>query len=720
MQKQIRVNIKYIDSKKYLHSSFNNFSDLIDELYYKLAELDKPSIELSEYTEIIPMYDIYTENIILVKRNEVYDKLLMFHYRPITNETIKLITNKKSLQFLTNYDIDTLQHTFYKLIYDIGKNTDELTNCLRPSFLPVIRSTTPYYTKTELIYLALNMNLWIDSNDTTQSHSLSDICNLVIKNDITSQSLLKHQVYIKETHADNYIKYYSFLGSQSFNYYLRYPKLNNRDFRLEHHIKNFRNILINSPGWDKSYYLYRWIQNDDYIKKLNLKVGDTWTDYGFLSTTRQPFIDSDTNYFGYVLLKVKVPKGVKGSGLSIEFYSHFPEEQEIVFPPSNYKLVSHENVKYFHPDEYVSEKVTVKYEFEWISFLNDDFLQATGNERFIPTLDISTFKPKNFDLGINLKYFSETFEKEFMCKIGNENIVFTVNKILNETNNNPYHNMFYTNNITDIRRSEIKDKEIFLCWQNDVSGDINLLIEISTIISVNYYFKFSGMETKIIGDYTYDDIIMFIANLAKFFNIDKVIINSDYKRFSDIIDINIKNPHSYHDVQLYISDTNYFNQCLHHYINLIYSNNDYTSSFSKYIFDNVNIKGVGYEIIAKVMAISIDEFIQITNKNIINESYIDLIFKIAKKIKNKGKIIDLYMYIVLHYNYLIPYLHAFINDEYGINLVNVIFLLEWKNMLHIDEESKYTMPMQSMNIPSVNSIKLKRAQIIQKKYQLLT
>jgi hypothetical protein len=95
--------------------------------------------------------------------------------------------------------------------------------------------------------------------------------------------------------------------------------------------------------------------------------------------------------------------------------------------------------------------------------------------------------------------------------------------------------MFYTNSIDKkVRQILVGHKELFLTWQNE-NGDINLAIEVSNILSVNYYFKFSGMETKLTGKMTYDDIVIFIANLAKLFNSDKVVINSDYKKFSNII-----------------------------------------------------------------------------------------------------------------------------------------------------------------------------------------
>lgn len=745
LQPIIRVKLQYDQIDKNIIKSFTSYDELLYELYSHLGILSKPSDELSDLTNLsnIPLFDIYTQNIVLVGRDELYHKIITFHYRPITQQTIKFISKEKSLNFVKNFNLNIMEDSFYKLMYKIGQTTDEVTSCLRPSFLPILRSTTPYYKKSELIYLALNMNLWTDNTTVT------DVCQRVSNNDINGKELLMHKMYIEANSGDNYIKYYSFLGSSKYNYYLRFPKENHRDLQLEHHINNFRSLLIKSPGWNKSYYVYRWIKDDTYLQ--HYKLGDMWIDNGFLSTTRQAFVSSDKNYFGYILIKIKVPAlNISGSGLSVEFYSHFPEEQEIIFPPSKYKLTSSTNTIYYHPNDSVSEKVNIKYEFEWTSFIEEYIdINSYKSAIEIPILDFATYNQTYYDLPSVLHEFNTQYPSNFKTKIGQEDVIFTIDGI---QTNDPYKSMFYSNNIDKkVRQMLIGSKELFLTWQN-TNGDINMAIEISTILSVNYYFKFSGMETKLIGNMTHNDILIFIANLAKIFNSAKIVINSDYKKYSDIIDNtcesiveNNMSKANYHEHQLYLSDTNYFNQMLHHYINMISCRLNYANSFCTNIINNPYITS-DIRIIQYVLELSLSEFVKNKKQIIIYESYIELIFKLANKIlnekitikndttqtciqqainskrsiivSNEKKIIDLYLYLIDTYNYLVPYLHAYLYHEYNINIDVIMQELNWKMMLNAPNHI-YIEPIKAINVFIANDFKLNTIKKEDKKYTLV-
>jgi hypothetical protein len=632
--KKIIINI-YNNNNK-VKKEFKNYDELINYLYINLGIIkDVEIIDIisnSKYVKICPLYDIYTQNIYLVELENVYDKLINHHYRPI-NQNIKNIINKsdnkKSINFIKNFNIDILEQTFYKNIYNTSPTTEELTECLRPSFLPFFKSTNPYYSKTELIYLALNKNLQIKDLEST--------CNVIKENDITSANLLKHQIYIRENSADKYIKYYSFLGSRPFNYYLRFPADNYRDDILEKHINNFRNILINSPSWDKSYYLYRWINNDNYLKFL--KIGDFWIDRGFMSTTRQPFVDPSNNYFGFILIKIKIPKDVKGCGLSVEYYSHFPEEQEIIIAPSKYKLVDVQNTKYFHPDPTLENKIISKYEFEWISNLDDlDFIDVKSyksEKKLISSLNFDTYHLSGYNITENLVTFKNEYSDKFYSKIGKIDVLFYLNNI----ESGAYDKFFYTNILDKAERYETLDKEIFIIWQNESTGDINLFIEIGSIISVNYYNRFIGNELNLdTNNVSNNDILLFINNLAKLFNIDKIVIHPDYRNFWNIIDksifanIDINNIDSFHIKQLYISDCFYFNQLLYLYIDDLNETKIIFSEFTKFLYNNDVIKFTyGKDTLKYLMNINLNEFIN----DYINEykhkynveSYLDLIIK---------------------------------------------------------------------------------------------
>jgi len=655
----------------------NTIEEIINDLYYNLKTINDKKIidQISSYYKLFPLYDIYTENIILVRLNELYDRLINYHFRPIKD--LSILKNEKHINFMKNFNLELLYKTFLENIYNKSKETGELTNCLRPSFLPIFRYITPYYSKTELIYMALNMGLWEDGLN------VETVCKNVSDNDIVGDKLLEHQLFIRENYADYYIKYYSFLGSGIFNYYLRFPWKNNRDTIIEQHINNFRSILIKSPSWNKSYIFYRWISQDDFLRKF--KINDIWEEYGFLSTTRQAFVDPEKNYFGYILVKIRVPANVQGCGLAIEYYSHFPEEQEIIFAPSKFKLVNTANTKYYHPNPVVKDKIVSKYEFEWIGHINEYIRQGYLEKTYINTL--------NFDdklYGNKIDDFYSRYYNKFYSKIGNANILFYIAKI----EQGPYDLFFYSNLIQDN-----DNNGIFITWQNNETGEINLFIEISNIISVNYYNKFNPSETKILDDYTYDDIIQFIKNLGNLFEIDKIIIHSDHKKYFEIINFNDYEIDTFHKKQLYISDCFYFNQILMNYITEFYMIKYNSSKFIQYLIDKShenNFKlSIGINTIKIILDTDLIEFINEYNKpSYINDPLIDQIFKIANKIYNKkesvikelnnikktnikiipgNKIIDLYIYLFYNYYYLIPYLHGIIFEILNIDFNDIYF-----------------------------------------------
>ena len=51
-------------------------------------------IKLSKYNEFIPMFDIYSEKIYPIRKDNIYYRLLFCHYRFINNEVKKWIENK--------------------------------------------------------------------------------------------------------------------------------------------------------------------------------------------------------------------------------------------------------------------------------------------------------------------------------------------------------------------------------------------------------------------------------------------------------------------------------------------------------------------------------------------------------------------------------------------------------------------------------------------------
>ena len=715
--------------KKNKKSNKNNFKEInetIIDLYYNLGNIqdDELKKKISANTDIFPMYDISTENIYLVLFDEIYVKLIDFNFRPITKEIYEIIkktNSEKMINFLTNFDIEILTNTFYKIIYNSNPKTEELTNCLRPSYLPVFKFLSPYYYKTEMIYMAMNLGLW--KSGTT----LDNLCEVVKMNDVNSRKLFEHQQFIKYNYADNYIKYYSFIGSLYFNNYLRFPEkyVNERDINMEQSIKNFRNLLIKSPGWDKSYYFYRWINNDSFLQ--NLKTGDIYEEKGFMSTTRQPFIDPKTHYFGYILLKIKVPKNIEGTGLAIEYYSNFNNELEIVFPPSKFKLVELTNTEYYHPNQEISNKIISKYEFEWIEHL-ENYIDPLNykEELVIKSINTDETEINMYNNSINKhETFLNIYGKKCKGIIGYER-EFEIGKILSGA----YDDFFYLNIVNNsefyrYRNNSEKcvDVGIYMISKNNKTGKINLFIEIGQIISVNYYSKFIDFDI----DYEYDDLIIFLKDIGKLFKIEQIIIHPSSKKYVDIINLplifdnykyNINNiinnnknknknknnnknnnkslitiaDETYHNKQLYISDCFYYNDILFDYL---IDNN------KRSLLTNSNFKiNCGTEVIEKLFNMSLKEFIDISkpDNDIIIDTSILKIIKLGNKILNgdvqkisllnkeyyltRKTLSDLYIYIMNSYYYLIMNLHNLIYHTLNINLNNIYF--QYNNDVYVN------------------------------------
>jgi hypothetical protein len=584
--------------KYYIKDKNNNINEIeetniIQYLYNKLGIIAKEKYNDKEYKHIkknisllesdIPLFDIYSQNIYIIKPENLYYRITESHYRFPNKKIINLLINtlntlkknnsninnyyieklNKNIRFLSNFNLVILKKTFYKLFYLYNPNIKELTNCLKPSFIPFLKSN-PYYTKSELINLGLNMNLNIKKIDTEK------ICKKIKENDINSKIILQHQIYIEQNVCKSYIQLYTLLGSFYWNSYLR----NNdriQDIFLEKQINNLYYIIERSPAFDKDYYLYRFIQNDSYLS--HLKIGDLFEETSFISTTRNPFYDPKNNYFGFILIKIKIPKNIEGIGLMIETYSLFPKEEEILLNPSILKLISINNdFYYYHPNSNASNMIKKKYEFQFIETIKNKpttFLNYKNEYNPIPTLNFLNMKLNGNDFTSKVYYFYNNIlpkyndARYFYTEIENNIYLFQVFYL----DYNPIYEKYF------FIQQYYKKNEIYFILQDENTGQIILLIEIRDIISVNYISKFVGSK-DIFSDY---QLIKFISILGHFFGISDIIIHNSYESYYEISKkllnttlnsvIQHDNPDN-HIISLYSGDFTFYNKDIIQFMNL--------------------------------------------------------------------------------------------------------------------------------------------------------
>ncbi len=522
--------------------------EVIDKLYFNEISLldDMNKKIISEYEGKIPLYDIYTSNLYLIHPNNLFKRINYNHYRFPTEKLLnelekdinKLEKSKKSdilinkkvkkfklmKDFLSNFDLKILEDTFYRTMYknspELGKN---LLFCKRPSFNKFIHNSKPYYSKTEIINMSLNMGKTFDVSKLTEKN-IDELCEFVKNNDINSEILLEHQKHIINNDMLGLIQYYTIQGSANLNSYLRNPSFSHHENIIYNKIiMNLWNLCNTAPDFDKNYIVYRFIKDDTFLN--NIKINDIYQDVSFMSTTRDAFYRSDTYSFGFILMKIHIPKNKKGVALCLEACSHFPEEQEIIFPPgTKLKLINKdENTVYYHTDINLTSKIKTKYEFEWVG-VEEPVINNVKKDK----LNIINFLDKQLDKSLSLteriKRFSLNLSSNSQCEVeinnkDNKKKNFTI--IAEKYNSlGAYKNFYGIKTENGFSLYCIYDNYLLFFME---IGMVNNIEE----LHFNYYVRYNTLNKEEIIKTS--DMIHLIASIAYYFALDRVIIYSEYK-----------------------------------------------------------------------------------------------------------------------------------------------------------------------------------------------
>ena len=695
-------------------------TDAVNKLYYELAtlpsqkeiddynkkndttfELDKLKNIISDTNTAIPLFDIVSQNIYLISANQVFDYVKENHYRIATEKiyiflkinydktTSKKLKNiiGKNINFLQNYNFDILFNTYLKVIYtnsnQVGKN---ITDCKRISFLPYLTNldSSPYYTRSEIINMALNLKLIKPDMTFYDSEKLNNLCLDLSKYDISSKILLEHQLYIEKNNAQHIIYYYTFYGSQYYNKYLRNTS-NIQDDVMENNIKKLNALIKKAPEFTTDVYVYRFINSDKYLE--DVRINGIFKENSFISTSRNPFYKEKDNVFGRILLKIKLPKNKEGIGLCVETYSLFPNEQEILLAPGNLKLIkivdsnnSTDDFTYFHTDINAQKTIYKKYEFEYIDSL--DKLTINNYKQESITFDL----PKDFTL-ISTDSSEKIIEFYRSVPIINEmhyfnldvdNIkytfqVFYLNKGL------AYQNYYYI-----LKNNPNNQEIIFLVLQDPKTQEIKLIIEISDIISVNYLHRYTGADT--LKD---ADLIKILQKITNLFKKSHVIIHPRFKKYinklSNVEEIlNNKDEYQEKDILLNFSaDITMINMDVLNYIN--------KNSDERFMKMDTILNKMHFHLLDRLKRLSPELMLKVEDT--------DELYRLYKKNKFMN-IANMLLYLHENYFYLIP---LFIKKITQILKINP-FLIGYYVLL--DDDNKHS------NLDFTNNVNIEEQKIV--------
>jgi len=513
-------------------------NDFINKIFNQKIRLKTKNdkIKLSKYSEQIPMYDIYSQMIYPITSDNLHYRLIESHYRFISSEVIQWWKNqlkdldkddviykklKTNLEIMENYDIETLLETSYKTLYKFSPKLGmSVSICKRNSFHPYAKHLRPYYTKNELIKLGQNNGLVkkLETRQLIDEKLHYEICKVVSKNDISYDNLEEHTKLIIENNAIDWICYYSFTGSYLFNNFLRNQNDETIDDESLKGLLKISETISKAPAFKKDYYFYRFIEDDSFLK--NIKIGGYFIDEGFVSTTRDPFYSPGIKQdFGMILLKITIPKNMKGSGLFIENFSLFPNEQEFLLHPySKLKLISKDdNFKYYHTNKNFEINIGTKYEFVLDSINYNKIKNIKTKNINIPTIYLEDLSYNSDDrISMIENFINQTNSlKQFKLIIDNLEYIFTYQWF---DSSDTYSKLFYNKN---------KDGMLFTCFEDGyplISIECTDELVVNYLKKIYYHNKFIEMdkntsyiaslfakvfkypEIKLILDYSYNNI----------------------------------------------------------------------------------------------------------------------------------------------------------------------------------------------------------------------
>lgn len=497
-----------IESRHFEDTDVDDCEQFVLQIYKKNENLLRDKLEIPKIKMI----------------NHTKDDNEISIFQMILKETTVGYKAHRMLEFLNMLNLKILFKTYNNIIsYLLDKLNNEITFVKRNDYMQESFYSKPYFSKNEIVENITNKKI-----------------NEVI---INKKTLIKHNMHIAKNKKINLIKYYTFNGSSVMNKYLRDDEKHIKNDHTEKLINVLTKLIHSAPPFNNTTIVYRTI-HDDFLE--NLKIGDTYIEKGFLSTTRNQFYTSEHYSFGNIMLVIEIPTKKAGIALCVETLSMYPEEQEIIFPPlSIFKLTKKEsNIKHYYSGKSKYIILKWKYYFVYIGRQHDNLIFEEKNNGH-------NHQPTNLLKNVSNKYFIcesaninfDTLKNYFIKKMLNEteqlffninNVEYVVNlEVYNSTNAYIKKYDLYGKYIyKKIYINDTTDGFALYCVHNDNLLFFAEIFNLKKIIQmhVNYPTQFCCVGYSF-NDYNKkkDDLMLkMIAQIAYFFNVDNVFIYGSY------------------------------------------------------------------------------------------------------------------------------------------------------------------------------------------------
>lgn len=492
---------------------FKNYSEYINNFKTMFSSDDS----------YLPLYDINNNFIYFIFKSNIYNYITNYKFRPVNLQLIEFLKenkkeNEKLLKLINFFDLDILEKNLLKFIFyntkEIGSDISFLMNPAFISFLNI----NPFLKKSSIVNTAQNLGLI--NNDKLSNYNsnekIKDLYNKIKYIFFSRKELLSHIKHITDHKMSKVINFYTMYGAFFLNNYIRNPEKNSYDDNAINQINKLTKLIKNAPKLNSSKIIFRFIKSvPNSLKKIN--IGEIYTESSFMSCTRKPHVDAINEQFGFILLKINLPKDFPGCCLSIESDSVFPEEKEVILAPgSKFRLDSvDDNVDFYSFNKLTDQNIKKKYELTFIGF--DDISIPKYEILKIPEINFVRDEIIGDGLEEKITYFWDNygkFNRRFNLILPNGEKKLLYCNYYNSTDT--YQKFFY-----------YKIDDGFFFYGYNENYEIDLFIEVGDEIIVNFPSRSLAIDnnknTKIIS-----------SLIAYGFKVNKINLYPDYIRASDV------------------------------------------------------------------------------------------------------------------------------------------------------------------------------------------